>query len=337
MTPMRRALLLLMLLPFFAAPCFSADLVLNRLFPMVVLKDGRVLKNVTFVASGSSTAMAKWDGGRGTIPLDLLPDDLGASPAAAAPPVERHESAAAVAFFDKSKAPGAQVLADRSLSAEGGQALIALGAIQFQGEMGPIGEGTPTMIVAAPPNFRLTEILLPQGRLIEGFGPKGAWSAAQKTGGAAAMMKPAAHSPAKRSDLEESFIEPLWRWRELNATLAVIGEELVTMQNSTTSVRTYVVSVTLPDGSRWDYLIPADDPKMPYLVKRSYRGEKIVATERRSRFRRIGDLMLPMQYEYDEGNGRTVEFRIFRVVLNPPLEPETFLGPPSPEQKGTHL
>ena len=172
MTPMRRALLLLMLLPVFAAPCFSADLVLNRLFPMVVLKDGRVLKNVTFVASGSSTAMAKWDGGRGTIPLDLLPDDLGASPAAAAPPVERHESAVAVAFFDKSKAPGAQALADRSLSAEGGQALIALGAIQFQGEIGPIGEGTPMMMVAAPPNFRLTEISASAGPPHRGLWPE---------------------------------------------------------------------------------------------------------------------------------------------------------------------
>ena len=47
--------------------------------------------------------------------------------------------------------------------------------------------------------------------------------------------------------------------------------------------------------------------------------------------------VMPMQYEYDEGNGRTVEFRIFRVVVNPPLEPETFLGPPSAEQKGAHL
>ena len=63
----------------------------------------------------------------------------------------------------------------------------------------------------------------------------------------------------KKDDLEESFIEPLWRWKELNAQLDVIGEELVALPGSTHSIRTYVVSVTVPDGSRWDYLVPADE------------------------------------------------------------------------------
>ncbi len=40
------------------------------------LKDGQVLHNVTIVAFGSSTVMAKWDGGRGTIRIDNLPDGI---------------------------------------------------------------------------------------------------------------------------------------------------------------------------------------------------------------------------------------------------------------------
>jgi pimeloyl-ACP methyl ester carboxylesterase len=44
--------------------------------PSLALKDGRVLHNVVIVGVGSSTVMARWDGGRGTIGLDVLPEDV---------------------------------------------------------------------------------------------------------------------------------------------------------------------------------------------------------------------------------------------------------------------
>ena len=40
------------------------------------LKDGRTLKNVTIVTFNASYVMAKWDGGRGTIRYEQMPDDL---------------------------------------------------------------------------------------------------------------------------------------------------------------------------------------------------------------------------------------------------------------------
>lgn len=40
------------------------------------LKDGRVLKNVTIVSYATSAITARWDGGRGTIAYDQLPDDV---------------------------------------------------------------------------------------------------------------------------------------------------------------------------------------------------------------------------------------------------------------------
>lgn len=59
----------------------------------LTLKDGEVLHNVTIVAVGSSTVMARWDGGRGTIRIDNLPEGIVPAvrtqvptPAAPAPP-----------------------------------------------------------------------------------------------------------------------------------------------------------------------------------------------------------------------------------------------------------
>lgn len=52
-------------------------------FADLTLKDGTVLHNVTIVGFGSTTVMAKWDGGRGTIRIDNLPE--GIAPAAGAP------------------------------------------------------------------------------------------------------------------------------------------------------------------------------------------------------------------------------------------------------------
>jgi len=42
----------------------------------ISLKNGRVLKNVQLVSFATTAAMAKWDGGRGTIPYSDLPDDF---------------------------------------------------------------------------------------------------------------------------------------------------------------------------------------------------------------------------------------------------------------------
>jgi len=320
-----------------ATQCFAAGIVLKKLYPELELKDGRVLKNVTFVASTSTTAMAKWDGGMGTIRLSLLPDDMGSADQVSAPNASRTLDAISAIPFDGSAAPSAEALAERSLLAEGGPALLALKAIRFQGEMGPVGGGTPIVIVASQPNFRRTEILLPQGRYIEGYGPKGAWYATQKSGEEAVLAKPPEQSAAASNDLDESFIEPLWRWKELHAKLNVTGQELVTMQDSNTSIRTYVVSVSVPVDPRWDYLIPADDQTTPYLVRRSYRDNAIVATVRRSRFRRIASVVVPMQYEFDDGNGHLVDMRFFRVVLNPDTNPEAFLGPLPAASKEAHF
>lgn len=328
MVTMRRILLPLLLIPFMAPACLGSGIVLNKPIPEIVLNDGRVLKNVVFVAVGSDTVIGKWDGGRGTIRLDLLPRDLGGGPPpAAAATIKAAFATTPVADFDKAKAPDAEMLADQSLAAEGGAALLALQAIRFQGEMGPPGEATPIVMVAAQPNYRRTEILLPQGRYIEGHGPKGDWYAAQKTGGTAVPATPAKKPAYRKTELDESFIEPLWRRKELGAQVEVVGQEQVTLEAGSASIRAYVLSETMPGGYRWDYLISSDDPTLPFIVKRTFRDGSIVGTEWRSRFRRIGALNLPMQYEDDGGDGRLVETRLFRAVVNPTVDASLFVVP----------
>ena len=325
---MRPFLSIVLFLGFLELHGVGAEIVLNQRYPEVVLRDGRVLKDVTFVALGAETAMARWEGGMGTIKLSLLPDELSGAPKGAASSAPAKVPAStSVLPFDREKAPSAETLASQSLAAEGGAALLALHAIRFQGEVGPLGTGSPMVMTAAQPNYRLTEVLLPQGRYFEGFGPKGSWSATQKGGALPVVAKAPANRGGEKNVLEESFIEPIWRWKELNAQLEVIGEELVAGQDGAASVRTYVVSVTFPDGFRCDYLIPSDDAKTPYLVKRTYRSGTIVGTERRSRFRHIGDLFLPTQYDVEGGDGTVVEMRFFRVVPDPVVDPGIFTAP----------
>jgi hypothetical protein len=48
----------------------------GQLIPELRLRDGTVLHAVTVTAVGSSTVLAKWEGGRGSLPLAQLPDDL---------------------------------------------------------------------------------------------------------------------------------------------------------------------------------------------------------------------------------------------------------------------
>jgi hypothetical protein len=57
----------------------------GRPIPELRLTDGRVLQSVTVVTVGPSVVMAKWDGGRGSIPFALLPDDARAYYATIAP------------------------------------------------------------------------------------------------------------------------------------------------------------------------------------------------------------------------------------------------------------
>jgi hypothetical protein len=64
----------------------DATLDLNSIIPELHLKDGRVLQNVKIVSYGTSTVMAKWDGGRGTIPYKQLPDDFQEAMKAYMPP-----------------------------------------------------------------------------------------------------------------------------------------------------------------------------------------------------------------------------------------------------------
>ncbi|MEO6876587.1 MAG: hypothetical protein ABI222_17365 [Opitutaceae bacterium] len=59
---------------------------LHQVIPEVRLKDGTVLHAVTFVSVGSSSVTGKWEGGRGSIPLAQLSDELHAEIAALAPP-----------------------------------------------------------------------------------------------------------------------------------------------------------------------------------------------------------------------------------------------------------
>lgn len=170
---MRPFLSIVLFLGFLALHGVGAEIVLNQRYPEVVLRDGRVLKDVTFVALGAETAMARWEGGMGTIKLSLLPDELSGAPKGAASSAPAKVPAStSVLPFDREKAPSAETLASQSLAAEGGAALLALHAIRFQGEVGPLGTGSPMVMTAAQPNYRLTEVLLPQGRYFEGLAPR---------------------------------------------------------------------------------------------------------------------------------------------------------------------
>ena len=52
---------------------------LGKSIPELHLANGKVLRSVTVVSVGSSHLMAKWEDGRGSIPVDLLPPDVSAA------------------------------------------------------------------------------------------------------------------------------------------------------------------------------------------------------------------------------------------------------------------
>ncbi len=66
----------------------AAQFELQRPIAELRLKDGTVLHDVTFVSVGASSITGKWNGGRGSIPLVQLPDEVRAAlvPAAAVKP-----------------------------------------------------------------------------------------------------------------------------------------------------------------------------------------------------------------------------------------------------------
>lgn len=88
-----RALLLVVAFGLCEQTGWAARFALQQPIPEVQLKDGTVLHGVTFVSVGEASITGKWAGGRGSIPLALLPDDVRgdlapakAGKAAAAPP-----------------------------------------------------------------------------------------------------------------------------------------------------------------------------------------------------------------------------------------------------------
>jgi hypothetical protein len=63
----------------------AAQFELHRAIPELRLKNGAVLHEVTFVSVGATSITGRWDGGRGAIALALLPDEVCADLAPAAP------------------------------------------------------------------------------------------------------------------------------------------------------------------------------------------------------------------------------------------------------------
>ena len=96
-----RGLLVAMAFAWCAQMGRAAQFELLQVIPELPLKDGTTLHNVTFVSVGISSITGKWDGGRGSIALALLPDEVRAdlAPVAARksappPPVARDEAEA---------------------------------------------------------------------------------------------------------------------------------------------------------------------------------------------------------------------------------------------------
>jgi len=63
----------------------AAPVAKGQLLPELQLKNGTTLHAVTIVAVGSTTVIARWDGGQGSIRLALLPDGMTAGLAPVAP------------------------------------------------------------------------------------------------------------------------------------------------------------------------------------------------------------------------------------------------------------
>jgi hypothetical protein len=71
-----RGFVLAVVSPLLVVIARAAPYARGQLIPELQLRDGTVLHAVTVTAVGSSSVLAKWDGGRGSLPLALLPDDV---------------------------------------------------------------------------------------------------------------------------------------------------------------------------------------------------------------------------------------------------------------------
>jgi hypothetical protein len=80
----------------------GAPVAKGQLIPELRLKNGALLHNVTVVAVGSTTIVARWEGGQGSIRLTQLPDELtaGLAPVAPVMPPPAPPPATAVAGTD---------------------------------------------------------------------------------------------------------------------------------------------------------------------------------------------------------------------------------------------
>ena len=110
MKPTGAGVRLVTIFALFAGSAWAAKFALLQPIPEVKLKDGTVLHDVTFVSVGGASITGKWDGGRGSIPLAQLPDDVRSDlvQAAAAKPASIPASApAAPAAPAAHAAPGA--------------------------------------------------------------------------------------------------------------------------------------------------------------------------------------------------------------------------------------
>jgi hypothetical protein len=90
---MKTATALLALALGLASAAFGAEVNLDRPIPELKLRDGRTLRNVAVMSYAPTAVMAKWEGGRGTLTYDVLPDGVREAagqrrPAASAAPVK---------------------------------------------------------------------------------------------------------------------------------------------------------------------------------------------------------------------------------------------------------
>lgn len=87
----------------------------------VVLKDGRTLHAVKIVGFGSTTVMARWEGGRGTIAYDMLPDEVRKAaelsrPAPQEPPAPEKDEKAVAERRPEAQTPSELTVARRGFS-----------------------------------------------------------------------------------------------------------------------------------------------------------------------------------------------------------------------------
>ena len=82
----------------------AAEFAKGKLIPEVRLRNGTVLHDVTVVAVGNTSVVAKWNGGRGSIPYSQLPSAMAADLAPPPPPAAPTPAPAAAVPVDPNAA-----------------------------------------------------------------------------------------------------------------------------------------------------------------------------------------------------------------------------------------